>query len=112
MIIITSKYLVPKDYAAIALFPFLLLRHKSYSKNKVLINHEKIHLRQQAELLIIPFYIWYLAEYFMLLIKLRDKKMAYRNISFENEAYIHESDFEYLSKRPLWNFRNYIFSQK
>ena len=36
--------------AAIAIFPFILLAHHKYQENKVLINHEKIHLRQQLEL--------------------------------------------------------------
>jgi len=53
--IITSKYLVPKGYAAMAIFPFILLHDKKMKENKVLINHERIHLRQQVELLVVPF---------------------------------------------------------
>ena len=43
---------------AMALFPFILLRRKSPSTK--LINHECIHLRQQLEMGLLPFYIWYL----------------------------------------------------
>ena len=34
--------------------------------------------------------------------------MAYKNISFEREAYTHEKDLNYLKSRPLWNFINYV----
>jgi hypothetical protein len=31
--------------------------------DKVFVNHEKIHLRQQLELLVLPFYVWYIIEF-------------------------------------------------
>lgn len=49
-------------------------------------NHEKIHIYQQLELLIIFFYLWYVVEYYYWYIKLKDKNLAY-NICFEREAY-------------------------
>jgi len=91
-----------------ALFPFILLRDKRMKTNNRLINHEKIHLRQQLELLILPFYIWYGIEYGILLIKLRDKKKAYYSISFEREAYANEADLNYLKTRLFWQFLNFI----
>lgn len=93
-----------------AIFPFVLLRDKKLKENTVLINHEKIHLRQQAELLILPFYIWYVAEYLLRLIAYRDRNKAYRNISFEREAYTNESNSNYLNDRPLWNFIKFTHS--
>lgn len=108
MIIITSKYLIPKGYAAVALFPFLLLKDKKYSSNRVLLQHEKIHFRQQAELLILPFYIWYVAEYFIRLVIYRNHRKAYFNICFEREAYANEATINFLSSRPLWNFIQYL----
>jgi hypothetical protein len=110
MILIASKYLIPKGYTAMAIFPFVLLRDKKLQENAVLINHEKIHLRQQAELLILPFYIWYVAEYLLRLIAYRDRNKAYRNISFEREAYTNESNSNYLKNRPLWNFIKFTHS--
>lgn len=104
MILIASKYLIPKGYTGMALFPFIILRDKRMKDNQRLINHERIHLRQQMELLVIPFYIWYLTEYFILLGKYKSKNIAYRNISFEREAYANEYNLNYLKDRPFWNF--------
>lgn len=70
----------------------------------ILLNHERIHIRQQLELLVIPFYIWYVSEWFFHYAKCRHWWHAYRQISFEREAYDNEEDFEYLKKRKLWGF--------
>ncbi len=91
-----------------ALFPFILIKHAHLKENRALINHEKIHLRQQLEMLIVFFYLWYLLEFLFLLIKYKNHREAYENISFEREAYAHEHDLGYLKKRPFWNFRKYI----
>jgi len=91
----------------ITLFPFIILRNKDFKNNKILINHEKIHLRQQLELLIIFFYIWYVVEYYYWLVKLKNKHLAYRNISFEREAYAMEEDLNYLETRKFWSFFKY-----
>jgi hypothetical protein len=88
----------------LTVFPFMFLKHKTLKGNSVLINHEKIHLRQQLELLIIPFFMIYILEYVVRLIQYRSRPLAYRNISFEREAYINEKDLDYLKKRPFWNF--------
>jgi len=78
-------------------------------KNNIrLINHERIHLRQQAELLIIPFYIWYVIEYFILLLVYRNKKQAYHNISFEREAYNNEHNLNYPKNRTFWEFLKFL----
>lgn len=90
------------------LFPFVILRDASDSKNAMLVNHEKIHLMQQIELLILPFYIFYVFGYLVNLIKYRDKNKAYRNIVFEREAYANETDLEYLKTRPLFGFFKYV----
>lgn len=108
MIVITSKYLVPKGYTAMAVFPFILLREKQLTDNEVMMNHEKIHLRQQAELLVIPFYIWYGLEYLFNLAKHGSHATAYRNISFEREAYANEANPNYLKNRMLWNFTKFL----
>ena len=91
-----------------ALFPFVLIKYKHYAHNERLLNHEQIHLRQQLELLIVPFYIWYLTEYLILRLKGLNHKQAYYNISFEKEAYDREYDLDYLLYRPVWNFRKYL----
>jgi len=83
---------------AIALFPFIIMPTSTLITDK-LINHERIHLQQQIEMLVIPFYIWYLIAFF---------KKGYREISFEKEAYAHENDLTYLRKRKLWSFLKYL----
>ncbi|WP_245221935.1 hypothetical protein [Pedobacter kyungheensis] len=84
--------------AGMALFPFILVKSAGLKSDAIIINHEKIHLRQQLELLILPFYIFYLLNYFVNLIKYRSHHLAYRNIIFEKEAYNHEHNLQYLKK--------------
>lgn len=84
--------------AGMAIFPFILLKSPSFKSDPTIINHEKIHLRQQLELLVFPFYILYLVNYLVNLIKCRNHDLAYRNIIFEKEAYEHENDLKYLKK--------------
>jgi len=105
--IFISKYMVPKGYTGIAIFPFIFLKYRSLKTDEVLLNHEKIHLRQQLELFIVPFYILYFLEFFVRFIGCRNWQQAYRNISFEREAYRNEKDLNYLKLRPLWNFVKY-----
>ena len=75
--------------------------------DKNLINHEKIHLVQQLELLLIGFYVLYLLNYIVNLVKYRNHASAYQNIVFEREAYASESDLGYLKRRSLWQWRSY-----
>ncbi len=90
-----------------ALFPFILVRQ--HQPGPVLINHERIHLRQQAELGILPFYVWYGIEYIIRRIQGKTPDQAYRNISFEREAYANETNLTYLKTRRLWSFWRYVF---
>ena len=99
---------MPKGYIGITIFPFVFLKHKDFKRNRVLINHEKIHLRQQVELLIILFFVLYGLEFLMRLFQYKTWKLAYRNISFEREAYENEKDLGYLETRSFWNFIPYI----
>lgn len=108
IIIVCQRLLKNTKISGITLFPFILLRRKSDRQNKVLINHEKIHIRQQLELLIIPFYIWYLSEYYLKYLKYKNPQLAYRNISFERESYANDQNLNYLKKRKFWSFIRYI----
>ena len=106
--IVVSKVLVPKGFNGLTVFPFVFLKSKVLKGDVVLINHERIHLRQQLELLILPFFIWYLLEYLFRLLKTKKRHIAYRNISFEREAYTKEKDLDYLKTRPFWRFIFYL----
>lgn len=106
--IFISKYLVPKGYSGITIFPFVFLRSRRFKTDLVLINHEKIHLRQQLEMLIIPFYLFYGFEFLLRLFQYKNWANAYKNISFEREAYANQSNFDYLKNRPFWGFLKYL----
>lgn len=109
MFLIVAKYLIPKGYRGLAVFPFVFVKYSLDKKNEVFVNHERIHLRQQLELLIIPFFIWYFVEFFVRFIQYKNMDLAYRNISFEREAYANEKDIDYLKQRSFWKFLNYIY---
>ncbi len=94
----------------IALYPVIFIKKGLDPKRfDVLLNHEKIHLKQQIELLIVPFYLIYLAHYLVLLIRYKNHNKAYRNIIFEKEAFQNENDFDYLKKRKFWSFFKFKF---
>lgn len=107
-ILSTSLVLLPRRYHAITIFPFIFLRRGGV-ENEILVNHERIHLRQQAEMLVLPFYVWYLIEYLCKLAIYRSHDKAYRSISFEREAYRNDEDLMYLQKRKLWSSMKYLF---
>jgi len=108
MFLIVTKYLIPKGYHGLTIFPFIFIKNRNDQNNSVLLNHEKIHLRQQQELLILPFFIWYFFEYIFRLFQYMNHNLAYRNISFEREAYANESQFNYLKNRVFWQFFIYL----
>ncbi|MCL9769117.1 hypothetical protein NAT47_01675 [Flavobacterium sp. HXWNR69] len=108
MIVIVFKYLVPKGFRGLTLFPFVFLLNKKDKTNAVLLNHERIHIKQQLELLVVFFFVWYGLEFVFRLIQFRDKAKAYQNISFEREAYQFEQDLDYVNKRNLFSFFSFV----
>jgi len=104
------KVFIRKDFVGIALWPFIIFQNEESKKDKVILNHEKIHLRQQIEMLVFFFYLWYLLEFLYHLIKTKNHLTAYRKISFEKEAYAMEKDMNYLKGRKIWSFLNYLES--
>ena len=108
MILVCQRLLKNTKISAITIFPFIILRKSASRQDRVLINHEKIHLRQQLELLIIFFYLWYVIEYYFWYFRLRDSFLAYKYISFEREAFAMEDDPDYLKSRKLWSFWKYV----
>lgn len=92
-----------------SLWPFIILKDTTLKEDIVLINHEKIHLKQQQELLIIPFYIWYVTEWLLRSVFYLDTYKAYQNISFEREAYYNENNLDYLNQRKFFSFIKYLW---
>lgn len=98
-------FITSKNVIGITLAPFAIYIKEKYLNRKFTINHEKIHWKQQLEMLIIFFYIWYITEWF---IRLFINENAYRNISFEREAYTNEYDLFYLKNRKSFSWFKYI----
>lgn len=101
MKIIINNIIPFKGFKCINLFGILFCRKQL---DKIDINHEAIHTKQMQEMLYIPFYIWYIIEY---LIKLF-KGNAYRNLSFEREAYNNQYNLNYLNNRKHYSWIKYV----
>lgn len=106
------EYFAHSSVQGITLYPFILVRHKSSLQDKLLIHHEQIHIQQQAELLVIPFYILYLSNYAINLLIYKEHYKAYRNICFEREAYNNEEDLDYLLYRRWGSWLHYLLKTK
>lgn len=89
------------DFLAINLFGVIFaLRELTPSE----LNHERIHTAQQRELLFLPFFLWYVAEWLVLLLKYRNMLQAYYHIRFEREAYRHQGEADYLKRRRHYHY--------
>jgi len=122
MKIIRNKFIPFPGYKCINLFGILFARDNA-KIDDVTINHEAIHSRQFVELMVLfavatvfirwwlpvfapfAFYVWYIVEW---IIRLFKKGNAYRNISFEREAYANQGDFSYPKGRGWFNFLKYL----
>jgi hypothetical protein len=99
---------LPPGAGGFTVFPFIFLRNKHLRNHKVLMNHERIHLIQQLETLVIIGFIIYYIHY--RINKKRnggDKMGAYRDIIFEKEAYANQDNPNYLKERKPYAWLNY-----
>ena len=92
------------NISAITLFPFIISRDEM---SDVTIRHEKIHIEQQRELLVIFFYILYVWYWLAGKVKRMNNDEAYMNIPFEREAYEQMYDVNYLNTRQKHSWKNY-----
>ena len=106
MKIIYNKILPPKGFAAINIFGILFARKGANITEKTK-NHERIHTAQMRELLYIPFYVLYLLEWLIKLLFYGGS--AYRNLSFEREAYNNDDNLQYLETRKPYAWVKSIF---
>lgn len=104
MKIIYNSIIPFNGFKAINIFGFLFVRNGCTISEDDL-NHESIHTTQMKEMLYVFFYIWYLFEW---VIRLFKKGNAYKNISFEREAYLHEKNHNYLNTRKSFSWLEYI----
>jgi|688.fasta_scaffold95200_2 hypothetical protein len=111
MVIITPvflKYIAGKNVRAMALFPFILVKNREIKESIETINHEKIHWKQQIEMLLILFYLLYFAFYFYFRIRGMNHYNAYMSIPFEKEAYRNQDNLFYRLNRPFWAWLKYL----
>ncbi len=109
MIIVRNDFLPFDGYKAMTVWPFIFVRSGcTFSDTDM--NHEEIHGRQQLEMLVLPFFLWYVLEWVVRLFA--NAGNAYRSISFEREAYANEHDRQYLSKRKTWSFVKYLHNER
>ncbi len=85
MNITNCKFLKFFKINAIVVFPFVLYQDKNPTES--IVRHEKIHLRQIKDDGVIKFYLKYFYEYFQGRRSGLSHNEAYRNISYEKEAY-------------------------
>ena len=107
MFIIRNRIVPFRRFNAINILGVLFARPEA-EMDEQLLNHERIHTRQMQEMLVVGFYLWYFIEW---LIRLTQKGNAYRNISFEQEAYTHERNPNYLKNRKLYAWTKYLFKR-
>lgn len=72
-------------------------------------NHEAIHTEQMKETLYIGFYILYFIFWIIRLLT-PPWKTAYRDISFEQEAYLNQANLHYLETRRPYAWISYQFT--
>lgn len=108
MFLIVNKYFFKKRFVGVTLWPFIVMKQSELKDDAIFLNHERIHLRQQIEMGIILFFLWYGLEFLIRLFQYGNAYVAYTNISFEREAYENELFLEYLSRRKLWSFLKYL----
>lgn len=132
---IIYNYIIPfKGYLAMCVFPFIFVRKDARNLTVRDINHEKIHGMQQIETHIVAlilavllaavglfswwwvfvnplvYFALYGLEYIVRWICYGfDTREAYRNISFEQEAYVMQTNEMYLKERKPFAHFAYIF---
>lgn len=106
--VLNTPFIFFSSFNALAVWPFIFLKERELKNDPVLINHERIHLKQQMEMLWIFFFLFYLFEFLAKIVIYKKPGLAYRNISFEREAYAKERDFNYPESKPRWSFVKYM----
>jgi len=97
-----------QKFTAMAIYPFIISKLKKAELGDEVLLHERIHFRQQLEMLYVPFFVCYYMEYMFRWVKHKNRYEAYRNISFEREAYTHQANSGYLRSRKPYHWIQFI----
>jgi hypothetical protein len=102
--------LLPRKFPALCIWPFVLIRPSGNIPDmQLIIRHENIHARQQLEMAWILFFVWYILEFAIRLIVIRNYMKAYNYISFEREAHLNDHDPGYIRKRKPYAWISYLW---
>ena len=104
MIIIRNNIIPFRGFKAINILGILFARKEANITART-INHERIHTWQIYETLLL-FYPIYIIEWFIRLFI--NRGYAYKNISFEREAYANDSNIDYVKNRKLYSWVKYF----
>lgn len=102
----------PSLARAVAIFPFIIIRSEK-DMEPWLINHERIHLKQQIEMFFVGLVVLNILEtiYSVIFLKKSFAK-AYRWRASEQEAYRNQNNLSYLKDRKVWAMFNYLKDKK
>lgn len=92
--------------AGITIWPFIFSK-KYYRGDVRHTTHERIHLRQQLECLLVFFPIIYFGQYLWFRAHRINHMDAYKKLSFEQEAYANHSNLDYLKTRKMFAWHKY-----
>lgn len=106
MKVIYAKRFPFGPYHTINLFGILFTKRDYLTRDTIL--HEQIHTAQMKEMLYIFFYIWYGLEYIIIRFFHKKQNSAYRDVSFEEEAYDNAYNWNYLKIRKHYAWFKYI----
>ena len=95
--IVYNRFIPPGRFSAMAVFPFIFVKGSSISEKSA--RHEKIHFKQQKELLIVFFYLLYLVFWLI---------YGYKNSPFEREARENSLNVNYLNQRKKFAWCRYL----
>ncbi len=94
--------------AGVTLWPFIFVGADiPADQMRTMINHERIHICQANEMLVVFFYILWIAEFLVGVCRYGSAEAAYMHISLEAEAHENEHNMQYCSERRLWGWIRY-----
>lgn len=102
--------LLPSPPRGMALWPFVLIRDEADRANIILLNHERIHIAQQREMLVVFFYLHYLLEYLARRTH-STHYAAYRMLSAEREAFENQGSLDYIKQRTPYAWLKQTFTR-
>lgn len=107
MKIVRNRFIPFNGFKAMTILNIIFVR-EGFELNERDLAHESIHWEQEKEMLIVFFYLWYVVEWLLKSFVWLDFKKAYKEVSFEKEAYENEGVEGYVSERKRYSWFKYI----